>query len=46
MKYKLSEFNDGLGDEEGHVPYLREYYTAMGTELVMSIYNTAMQSTG
>lgn len=46
VKYKLSEYNDGLGDEEGHVPYLREYYTAMGTELVMSIYNTALQSTG
>ncbi|MEK5466403.1 condensation domain-containing protein [Paenibacillus sp. FSL R7-0210] len=46
VKYKLSEYNDGLGDEEGHVPYLREYYTAMGTELVMSIFNTALQSTG
>ncbi|WP_405110963.1 condensation domain-containing protein [Paenibacillus sp. FSL K6-1217] len=45
-KYKLSEYNDGLGDEEGHVPYLREYYTAMGTELVMSIWNTALQSAG
>ncbi|WP_379129612.1 condensation domain-containing protein [Paenibacillus sp. sgz500958] len=43
-KYQMTDFNDGLGDEEGHVPYLREYFTAMGTELVLSIFQRSTQS--
>lgn len=41
-KYNVEHFNDGLGDEEGHVPYLREYFTAMGTELVLNIFDKSI----
>lgn len=36
-KYDLETFNDSFGDKEGHVPYIREYFTAMGTEIAVQI---------
>ncbi|WP_151732837.1 condensation domain-containing protein [Paenibacillus tengchongensis] len=43
-KYGLTEYNDGLGDEEGHVPYLREYFTALGTELARIMLELSLQA--
>ncbi|WP_162551224.1 condensation domain-containing protein [Paenibacillus tepidiphilus] len=43
-KYGLAEYNDGLGDEEGHVPYLREYFTALGTELALNMLERSLQA--
>jgi len=45
-KYSIADYNDHFGDEEGHVPYLREYFAAMGTELVMSIFDNSLQPVG
>ncbi|GAA0388939.1 condensation domain-containing protein [Paenibacillus motobuensis] len=38
-KYGLEHYNDGLGDEESHVPYLREFFAAMGTETVLHLFH-------
>ncbi len=36
-EFDLTEYYDAFGDQEGHVPYIREYFTAMGTEIVRQI---------
>lgn len=36
-QFDLTAYNDSFGDKEGHVPYIREYFTAMGTEILRQL---------
>ena len=36
-EFELAEYYDPFGDKEGHIPYIREYFTAMGTEMIRMI---------
>lgn len=36
-EFELTEYYDSFGDKEGHIPYIQEYFTAMGTEIIRMI---------
>ncbi len=38
-KYGLDNYLDEKSDQEWHIPYTREFFTALGTEIVTNLFN-------